>query len=110
MSTTTSTSQSRTDFWKTQITQWQASGLKQRAYCRQHKLDYHRFGYWKRKLHTHTKAKPKPKNRSSFVPVVARQQTSVASKLSLHLPNGLTLRGIDAGNITTVQKLLGAYL
>ena len=110
MSTTTSTSQLRIDFWQLQITQWQASGLKQLAYCRQHKLDYHRFGYWKRKLHTHAKAKPKSKCSSAFVPVIARQPASVARELSLHLPNGLTLRGIDAGNITTVQQLLGAYL
>ena len=37
-------------FWKEQIEAWQGSDLQQTEYCRQNKLKYHRFTYWKKKL------------------------------------------------------------
>ena len=40
----------RRRFWKAHIHHWRKSGLLQTEYCRQNKLNIHRFGYWKKKL------------------------------------------------------------
>ena len=37
-------------FWKTHITNWQASLLSQTEYCRRHELKFHQFVYWRRKF------------------------------------------------------------
>ena len=36
--------------WKQRIYDWQCSGLSQTEWCRQHQLNNHQLGYWKRKL------------------------------------------------------------
>jgi len=36
--------------WKQHIESWQASGLTQREFCRQHHFSYYQFGYWKKRL------------------------------------------------------------
>jgi hypothetical protein len=37
-------------YWKTRITNWQASRMSQTEYCRRHELTFHQFVYWRRKL------------------------------------------------------------
>ena len=37
-------------YWKTRITNWQASRMSQSEYCRRHELTFHQFVYWRRKL------------------------------------------------------------
>jgi hypothetical protein len=37
-------------YWKTRITNWQASRLSQTEYCRRHELKFHQFVYWRRKF------------------------------------------------------------
>ena len=37
-------------YWKTHITNWQASRLSQTEYCRRHELKFHQFVYWRRKF------------------------------------------------------------
>jgi hypothetical protein len=44
---------SRTDkltYWQNQIKEWQDSGIKQTLFCRQNKLNFTQFTYWKRKF------------------------------------------------------------
>ena len=36
--------------WKQRIHDWQHSGLSQTEWCKQHQLNHHQLGYWKRKL------------------------------------------------------------
>ncbi|WP_422475236.1 IS66 family insertion sequence element accessory protein TnpA [Endozoicomonas sp. ALB032] len=36
--------------WQERIQAWQASGLSQNAWCKQHDIRVSKFGYWKRKL------------------------------------------------------------
>ncbi|WP_422412772.1 MULTISPECIES: IS66 family insertion sequence element accessory protein TnpA [unclassified Endozoicomonas] len=36
--------------WQERIQAWQASGLTQNAWCKQHDIRVSKFGYWKRKL------------------------------------------------------------
>ena len=51
--------------WKQHIESWQSSGLDQKAYCRQNDLNYHQFGYWKRRF-------VQSKSGIRFVPVKIR--------------------------------------
>ena len=37
-------------YWKTRITNWQASRMSQTEYCRRHELTFHQFVYWRRKF------------------------------------------------------------
>jgi hypothetical protein len=39
-------------FWQKHFTDWQQSGLSQKAYCAQHDLKIATFGYWRRRLAT----------------------------------------------------------
>ena len=52
-------------FWQVHIRAWKKSGLSQKEYCRQHSLNNHQLGYWKRKFTTSVKLHTNPK----FVPV-----------------------------------------
>jgi hypothetical protein len=93
----------REQYWKAQIDAWQTSGQSQRAFCEANALDYPRFGYWLRKFRRQGVVADAPRRRSGFVPVVA---SSAGDGLSLHLPNGIELRGVSGQNLHVVEQLL----
>ena len=98
------TQQERVQFWHQQIDAWQMSGLSGQAFCKQHDLAYHRFVYWRKK-----QSRTQPDQSASaagFVRVVRAQSTSGAGQLTLALPNGASITGIQADNV----GLLGAIL
>ncbi len=94
-----------THYWQDKISAWEGSGLTQKLFCEQHKLDYHRFGYWRRKFHAKAKPVDLVHRASGFVSV---QQVPVsdAGGLRLLLPNGVKIHGIDSGNLPLVSQLL----
>lgn len=100
-------STTKADFWGQHILQWRAAQQTQVSYCREHNLNFHQFNYWLRKEEP-VKARKKKittsSTSSSFVPVVKHQ--SVSSGLSLSLPSGMMLQGIDPSNLSTVKQLL----
>lgn len=83
--------------WRSHIQAWQRSGLSQAGYCRQHDLVLSRFGYWRRKL----QGRLSPA--SGFVRVVPR---STSEGLSVRLPSGLEIKGVEAGNLAVVTELV----
>ena len=89
------------DYWQDQIAAWGESGQTQKAFCEQHELNYHRFGYWRRKFQ-----EPKPiDSKKGFVPV--RQSPGrVTMGLTLILPNGVRIQGIESTNLQVVSQLL----
>ncbi|VAW62680.1 hypothetical protein MNBD_GAMMA09-2888 [hydrothermal vent metagenome] len=95
-------------FWQHHIQQWRTAQLTQIAYCREHDLNFHQFNYWLRKeepVNTQKNKAATPSSAaSSFVPVVKHQ--AALAGLSLRLPNGMLLQGIESGNISTVKQLL----
>lgn len=93
----------RAHYWKTQIDAWQASGQSQRAFCQANDLNYPRFGYWLRKFRHQGTVATAPRRSSGFVPVVA---AATGSGLSVHLPNGIELRGVSEQNLSLVEQLL----
>lgn len=93
-------SQQRADYWREQITTWQASGLSGQIFCQQHQLTYHQFVYWRQKYRT-----PEDPISSGFAKVTATAPVNSA-ELTLSLPNGLVITGLNDSNVT----LLGAIL
>ena len=91
------------EYWQQQITAWQASGQSQKVFCEAKDLNFHRFGYWRRKL-MHSGNHEKQKE-SGFVPVTVRSQPAPTA-LFIQLPNGLVLKGIDRDNLELVYQLL----
>jgi hypothetical protein len=92
----------REQYWKAQIDAWQASGQSQHAFCEVNALNYPRFGYWLRKFRRQGAVAAAPRQASGFVPVVA----SASVGLSVHLPNGIELRGVSDQNLHVVKQLL----
>ena len=91
------------EYWQQRVAGWQASGQSQKAFCEANDLNFHRFGYWRRKLlHRVDSGSQKA---SGFVPVAVRSQP-VSADLSIQLPNGLVLHGIDRENLELVYQLL----
>ena len=92
-----------TAYWQQQVATWQASGQSQKAFCEANDLNFHRFGYWRRKL-LH-RADAGNQKASGFVPVTLSAQ-SVPTSLSIQLPNGLVLQGVAGDNLAVVYQLL----
>ena len=93
-------------FWENHINAWKETSLSQAAYCHEHELQIHRFGYWKRKLiNTNVPAV----SEQSFVQLspVHPVSYSVDSTLSLQLPNQLRIEGITAENLYLAKELSG---
>lgn len=99
--------------WKRWIQRWEASGLSQANFCRDHGLKLATFGYWRKKF----PAKPgtKPKGRLRLVPVgEVDQQPQSTQSSKQELPsqiitvevNGATIR-LDADfNTEALKRLL----
>jgi len=91
------------EYWQQQVAGWQASGQSQKAFCEANDLNFHRFGYWRRKLLNRTGTRSQKD--SGFVPVTLHSQP-VPMALSIQLPNGLVLQGIGRENLELVCQLL----
>ena len=98
--------QASSNHWSQLIEDWSDSGLSQQAFCRDRGLSYHKFHYWRKKLSRTPPTKTLPRT-SALVPV-SYQPKSPVSDLSVHLPNGVSLRGIDSDNLAVVEQLLEA--
>lgn len=97
--------QARRDYWQSQIEAWQSSGQNQQGFCRTHDLNYSRFVYWRRKFRQSTT--PSSAKASSGFATVLPTASAAAGGLSLVLPNGVELRGVEASNVDVVLRLLG---
>lgn len=96
--------ESLTTLWSAHINSWQKTALSQSAYCRDQKLHYHRFTYWRRKLSGQS-SKKKSVNHSAFVPVHSSTPLT-HHDLCLRLPDGTILHGITASNLLVVKQIL----
>ena len=91
-------------YWREIITDWQNGEQTQKAYCQAHDLNYHQFGYWRRRLQELEKTSSE-KTIAGFAAV--RQHRAVSSSgLSVTLPNGLVVQGIETDNLSVVYQLL----
>jgi hypothetical protein len=90
--------------WRQHIEEWRNSGLSQQAFCRDRNLSYHQFHYWRKKLALAT-VDETPLRSSALVPVTYTSP-SPDTGLSVHLPIGISLRGIAPDNLAIVERLL----
>ena len=89
--------------------QWQASGLSQASYCRQHRLVTHQFHYWKRKfLVDHESADLEPETKAGFarVQVAAHVAAPFPPGLSLCFRDGTQITGIAQHNLGLIKQLI----
>jgi hypothetical protein len=94
---------SRKSFWQRHVNQWRTSGLSKMAYCRQYSLAYHQMVYWSSK-----EQKPvadQSEKSSGFVAVTVAAAASDQS-LSVRLPNGVMIEGINDRSVALVGMLL----
>ncbi len=83
------------------------SGLSGAAFCKQYALSYHQFVYWRRKLGAKVEREQAAGSRSGFTRVaLAAPPAASADGLTVLLPGGVSITGLDAGNVA----LLGAIL
>ena len=99
-------------YWSQHVESWQSSGLSQNAFCQEHDLKPNTFHYWKQKLTALHKAHPpKPSSSlSAFVPLSINSSPLTTNGLSLRLPNGYELTGIEAEHLPTLARLLEVLL
>lgn len=93
--------QDNQQYWQQHIDQCQEKGLSGAAYCKLHKISYHKFVYWRAKLRDSDLPSPAV---GGFVKVIATQRPS--AKLTVLLPGGISITGFDAGNITLLSAVL----
>lgn len=79
--------QSRFEFWQKNIKAWRASGLSQKKFCQQSKLNYAQFIYWR----AQSEKQSKSTNSKKLLPVkvASHSQPPSASAVRLRLPNGV---------------------
>ena len=97
-------SEALVEYWRAHVETWRSGSESQAAYCKVHDLVYHRFVYWRRKFDANKPASAHRKVSGGFAKVIG--EPAVDTGLSLSLPNGLVLRGINATNMTLVRPLL----
>ena len=98
------TERGREAYWREQLAAWQASDLSGQAFCREHDLVYHQFGYWRRKLADQPQAEAS--NGAGFARVIPAGASARSAGLTVSLPSGLSISGIDAGNIALVGSIV----
>lgn len=76
--------------WFRHVEQWRASGLTRSAYCQQHGLTVHAFGYWIVRHRTQATAE---NTALTLIPAKASTDRGgqLQSELILHCPNGSKL-------------------
>lgn len=93
-------------FWESHVNAWEETHLSQTAYCQKHKLQIHRFGYWKRKLIPGNETSTETQGFVQLIPT-SHHPKPLNSSLTLQLPNQLRIEGITTENLHLVKQLAG---
>ena len=97
--------------WQQRIQSWYDSGLSQNAWCRQNGIRPSQFGYWKKKLWAGKSTVSSSNISSAFVPASLASDQGQAceepSSLTVSLPSGLRVSGIDHHNLALAGQLIG---
>ena len=89
------------EFWKQHYESLKASGILRSVYCRQHNLNYDRFGYWIGKWNNN--------HADKLITVKLKSQDSITEPsilCTLELKQGHRLKIYD---IQTLMSILGKY-
>ena len=97
----------RVNQWQSNINRWQESGFSGAKSCKRAVLDLAQFYYWKSKLLSDTRNIAVDKKRpAGFASVVITDSALVGDGLSLTLPKGCAIIGINGANISLVGAIL----
>ena len=97
---------SRQAFWHKHVSQWRESGLSKAAYCQQYSLVYHQMVYWSSKARSEGKGTKDTKASSSDFIAVTVSPAQSHCTLSILLPNGIAIEGIDEHSVALVSRLV----
>lgn len=101
--------QSKQQTWQQIISQWQESDLSAAAFCRNQSVSYEQFYYWKKKFTTHTSQGDKKTSlllSSGFTRVTQVEHHTQTNDLSLNLPSGISISGLQSNNIHLLGDIL----
>ncbi len=88
------------EYWQGEINRWRTSGESQASFCKTNNLNYHRFTYWRRKLDE--------RSIESGGFALIKYRSADSSTLSVALPNGLVVQGIESNNLRLARELLAS--
>lgn len=91
--------------WQHHVEAWQTTNLSQAQYCRTHDLDQSQFSYWKRKFNR-TNSVAKSVTSKFALAQVETVTEHVSSWLTVTLPSGAQVEGIDECNAHVAVKLI----
>lgn len=100
--TTSPPTEDRATCWQPHIEAWRASGLSAKRFCRERSLPYGRFLYWSRKQSGPARRQASASAFARVVPVA----NPGPSSLTISLPGGIQIGGIDADNIALLPQLM----
>lgn len=97
-------------YWEKHLQTWRKSGKPQLAYCREANLKPHTFWYWKRKftaLEVPTAPGNEPtRQQGAFIAVDVHPSQANLSGLTIALPSGIRMTGVNAQNLPLVKQLI----
>lgn len=88
------------EYWQGEVNRWKTTGESQASFCKSHELNYHRFTYWRRKFDE--------RHSESGGFALVKYRNTGSSPLSVALPNGLVVQGIESDNLGVVRELLAS--
>jgi transposase-like protein len=91
--------------WQRHVEAWQTTNLSQAQYCRTHDLDQSQFSYWKRKFNRTNSVTTSVTSKFALAQVETVTE-HVRSLLTVTLPSGAQVEGIDEGNAHVAAKLI----
>jgi hypothetical protein len=80
-------------YWLSHFEKWASSGLSQEKYCKQHKISFAKFGYWRTKLLASDKSKSPSKELFKSICFSSKQEvhSSKDVSISILLQNGVRI-------------------
>jgi hypothetical protein len=91
--------------WQHHVQAWKTTNLSQAQYCRTHGLDQSQFSYWKRKFNRVNSVTQSVTSKFALAQIETVTE-HVSSSLTVTLPNGAQVEGIDESNAQIAAKLI----
>lgn len=91
------------EHWIKLVTDWETSGVSQRAFCKSHNIDYSQFCYWRYEFN-----KAKKKKLGTFVPVKVERSPKKTEPLTVSLGCKLSIIIEDESHVALAAKLVKA--
>lgn len=88
--------------WANKVKNWETSGKSAAQWCRENKVEYHKFLYWKERF-TSFRVKPTPSSVTAFVEIA--ENKSYYSGITIECHN-LRIRLAKQFDLSTLKSLI----